>query len=208
MDCSSLEIRRWSGCCPDGSGHPFAARASRLTPPAPVGWAPKCRANVTTYCCNIAGISDGRQKMWPNIQERRPTFTVQNWKWMLQVYASMLVAVMMQNCYRTLRQQDTSDPHETLQHRCRSVSRHFGTKNMVRDTSALVPKCLKTLRPQIEESRDTSAPGQFGWDTSALVPKCPKILRHQCLRHFGTESRKDRCTSDLGLCCYCVVQMY
>ena len=34
--------------------------------------------------------------------------------------------------------------HRTL----RTRTRHFGTKNTVRDTSALVPKCLKTLRHQ------------------------------------------------------------
>jgi len=53
--------------------------------------------------------------------------------------------------YRTLRHQDTSDPHETLRHRCYNVSRHFGTSAEV-DT-----KSLQTLQHRIEEKL-----GQFG----------------------------------------------
>jgi len=49
---------------------------------------------------------------------------------------------------RTLRLQDTSDPHETPRH-----------QNMLRTISALVPKCLiKTLRHRIEEKSEHFGP--------------------------------------------------
>ena len=101
---------------------------------------------------------------------------------------------MPHNGYRTLRPQDTSDPHETLRHRCRSV---------FQDTSA--PKTrFETLRHWYRsvlrhfgiKSRKNGtlrhAPRQFGRDTSALVPKCLKEksghfgTRTNGTRHFGT----------------------
>jgi len=99
----------------------------------------------------------------------------------LQLLVPVILRVTGHFGHKTLRHQDTSDPHETLQHRLKTLvhqkrgTRHFG----IRST----------------KSRDTFDPGQFRQDTAppviwlklgaevswcrnVLWPKCPApILR-------------------------------
>jgi len=66
--------------------------------------------------------------------------------------------------HKTLRHQDTSDPHETLQHRLKTLLR----QNVVRNTSASDRRKVGTLWTQ-----DNSDKTQLHWwFRLKLVPKC------------------------------------
>jgi len=96
--------------------------------------------------------------------------------------------------YRTLRPQDTSDPHETLRHRCRNVSRHFGTKTWF---ETLRNWCRNVLRHFGTRWRKIwTLRHQDNWDET-LRHWCRSVLRGK----VGTLRHQDNSNETLGLKC-------
>ena len=60
--------------------------------------------------------------------------------------------------HKTLRPHGTTDPHETLRHRCRSVLRHFGTKSQKMGHFGTRTNGTRHFGTGAEVSKDTSAP--------------------------------------------------